>query len=193
MARLNVMGKEPTENSRAWRTEKRKTGNLRSMCRPGSQRDVAVLLLRTNLGTRFQSTAEMPRSGKEVETICDKIAAEILMPTRIFKGLAGDRPDIDTLQLQLTSTCLCRPFFRAAELYRFWSFGVNDGAVNWTAGLTKQRFASVAPASLLALNGQCAVKVARSRSKYTMVRASRVAVEWRCLGNSKRAVFLMTP
>jgi hypothetical protein len=144
----------------------------------------------------FEKTGpRCPRKGDELEKLCDKIAAEILMPTHVFRDLAGKQPAIDRL-LELTEefdASLSATFFRASELYGVCSFGVDDGAISWSAGISKQRVAqagfSLEKSIQLAMKGEPGKEPIEffSGGNYT-----RWNMEWRCLGQQRRAVFLLT-
>ena len=86
----------------------------------------------------FESTGPRPpRSGKELETICDKFAAEVLMPRRSFVRCAGRRPDIGRLfeLAHIFRVSRSAVFLRALDLYRFKSFEIEGEYFNWCFGL----------------------------------------------------------
>jgi len=78
-----------------------------------------------------------PRTGEEVERICDMLAAEFLMPTVEFRNRLGEEPTAERI-LEL-STLFKAPLFstaiRAAEFKDLSVFTLEDQAVTWTFGI----------------------------------------------------------
>jgi len=72
-------------------------------------------------------------SGRELERLCDDIAAELLMPASMFRVDAGPRPDAARIQ-RLASryrTSLAATAMRCAELTTISAFEVLDSGVLW--------------------------------------------------------------
>ena len=90
------------------------------------------------LGHAFMETtgAHPPRSGKELEEICDRFAAEILMPRRAFVGNVGRSPNISAvLEAGYTfRTSRTAAFRRVRDLYRMKCCEFEDGSFNWSYG-----------------------------------------------------------
>ena len=91
------------------------------------------------LGHAFMETtgARPPRWGRELEAICDKFAAEILMPRRAFVGKVGLSPNISAvLEAGYTfRTSRAAAFRRVWDLYRIKCCEFEDGGFNWSYGV----------------------------------------------------------
>ena len=141
----------------------------------------------------FESTGpNPPRTGKELEWICDKLAAEFLMPCNAFLDYAGKSPDISRL-LHISKTFVTsRPtvFRRAAELYRIKAFEYEDTIFNWSCGLNPATKSNLrlwlnksrsAPAGIEEI-------ILPDRHYFT-----KWNMEWHIMGNPNKAIYLMTP
>lgn len=85
----------------------------------------------------FESTgARAPRSGDELEAICDMFAAEILMPHREFvKCLSPSSPITDIVGAAATFQCsILATFRRFAEVHRGNLFVLDSGRMQWGIG-----------------------------------------------------------
>jgi hypothetical protein len=81
-----------------------------------------------------------PRSGAEIEKLCDMLAAEILMPKDAFLERAGSTVSLETLfELKKTfQVSLLAVAFRCFELKRASTFELDDDKhVRWGCGLVK--------------------------------------------------------
>ena len=81
-----------------------------------------------------------PKFGAELERICDKLAAEILMPSKDFKERCGNRATVQTI-VQLAKfygTSLSSTAIRFAELFRVTVFEVNAEQVVWGFGIIRK-------------------------------------------------------
>lgn len=81
-----------------------------------------------------------PRAGKDVERICDKFAAEFLMPTAEFQSRLGRDPTAASL-IELASifrTPLYSTAARAAELGGLSVFTIESQEVTWSHGLVRK-------------------------------------------------------
>ena len=90
------------------------------------------------LGHAFMETTgpRAPRSGAELEEICDRFAAEILMPRRTFVESVGPSPDISTV-LEVARefrTSHAAAFRRVYDLYGMKCCEYEDGWFNWWFG-----------------------------------------------------------
>lgn len=90
------------------------------------------------LGHAFLETtgARPPRSGRELEVICDRFAAEILMPRRAFVDTIGESPNISAvLEAGYTfRTSRAAAFRRVRDLYRVKCCEFEDEWFNWSYG-----------------------------------------------------------
>lgn len=141
MARLNVDRVE-TDDSMVVPGELRKDmekGKLWIAVSPGLPAGRKRFTIAHELGHAFfESTGPRPpRTGIELERICDKLAAEFLMPRRAFLDYAGKSPDIACL-LHISKTFLTSRtavFGRASKLYGSKAFEYEDGYFHWSWGL----------------------------------------------------------
>jgi Zn-dependent peptidase ImmA (M78 family) len=78
-------------------------------------------------------------SGRELERLCDDMAAELLMPASMFRVEAGPRPDAGRIQRLATRyrTSLAATAMRCAELTTISAFEVLDGGVLWQRRISK--------------------------------------------------------
>ncbi len=81
-----------------------------------------------------------PTQCREVEHLCDMIAAEILMPRRLMEGRMKDRPNLKlvfdtskTFQVSLSAAAL-----RIAELSSATVFGVEGSRIVWANGFVRR-------------------------------------------------------
>jgi len=136
------------------------------------------------------------RHGRELERLCDKIAAEILMPKAIFIKLVGNRPTIDRL-IELSrqfETSLSATLIRAAELYGVRAFEVDNGTINWSIGISQREFAGAGSSFQRSIErGMDGESGRESIELHFGSRFTKWQMEWRCVGREKRAVFLLTP
>lgn len=81
----------------------------------------------------------LPRAGKEVERLCDMIAAEILMPRAVISELARGKTSIRTIaKIARTFDVSFRSAaIRCAELKGLTVFEVEKDRVTWAWGMVK--------------------------------------------------------
>lgn len=80
-----------------------------------------------------------PRRGPEVERICDLLASEILMPSKIFSNAANGEALAEKI-IELTETfkaSLSAVCIRYAKLKKVSIFRAVNGEVNWRTGLVR--------------------------------------------------------
>lgn len=90
------------------------------------------------LGHAFMETTgpHVPRSGRELEEICDRFAAEILMPRREFVGCIGGCPEISGVleAANIFRASRVAAFRRVRDLYRVKCCEFENGYFNWSFG-----------------------------------------------------------
>ena len=81
-----------------------------------------------------------PRSGKELERICDMWATEVLMPKKVFLSLCSERCTIEDLFAlrQRFDTSLSATALRLAELKSVSIFSADRNQVLWGYGIVKK-------------------------------------------------------
>jgi IrrE N-terminal-like domain len=98
-----------------------------------------------------------PRAGKEVERLCDMLAAEILMPEERFLGSLPAEIDLSTIQMltRTFDTSWRASAIRCASFRRISIFEADSKEIHWSTGLIKK-------GPVLALDGelQCIIKKA---------------------------------
>ncbi len=141
----------------------------------------------------FESTGPRPpRTGKALERICDKLAAEFLMPRSTFLNYAGEAPDIACL-LHISKTFLTSRtavFGRASKLYRSKAFEYEDGYFHWSWGLdaatkSELRLLLNKLRSEPAGTEQVILSEGHFYTKWNM--------EWKITENPDRTIYHMTP
>jgi hypothetical protein len=146
----------------------------------------------------FESTGpNCPRKGVELERLCDRIAAEILMPQRVFLGQLEQEFSVKrVLELsQLFRTSVSATAIRCAELRKVSVFGVEGHTINWAFGIVKSGPISHTNSTIRDLHAKLnrgepidEVIYLDSRTGYSEWRAQAIR-----LGSEDRALFLLTP
>jgi hypothetical protein len=137
-----------------------------------------------------------PRSGRELERLCDMMATELLMPRAIFVAHAGKDPNIDnvlelarTFQTSITSTAI-----RCAELFKLSVFEVEDGSVLWGYGAIKKGSTRLLDSDLQRVIGEAQTTRRGSAVLHLRVRGSVRAWDVQYQGTKKnRTLFLLQP
>ena len=146
----------------------------------------------------FESTGpNCPRTGVELERLCDKIAAEILMPKQIFLGRLGQEfSATKILDLsQLFRASVSATAIRCAELRKVSVFGVEGDTIIWAFGVVKSGPISRTSFTIRELHAKLnrgepvdEIIYLDSRTGYSEWRAEAMP-----LGSEDRALFLLTP
>lgn len=146
----------------------------------------------------FQSTGpNCPRHGIELERLCDKIAAELLMPKQIFLGRLGQefsaKKILDLSQLFRASVSATA--IRCAELLKVSVFGVDGDTIIWAFGVVKSGPILQTSPTIRGLHAKLnrgervdEIIYLDSRTGYSEWRAEALL-----LGSEDRALFLLTP
>jgi len=146
----------------------------------------------------FESTGpNCPRTGVELERLCDKIAAEILMPKQIFLGRLGQEFSVKKILdlSQLFRASVSATAIRCAELLKVSVFGVEGDTIIWAFGVVKSGPISRTSFTIRELH----TKLNRGEPVNEIIYLdSRTGYsEWRAeampLGSEDRALFLLTP
>ena len=129
---------------------RRDDGVLRIVCATGQSMVRRRFTIAHELGHALveSSGARAPRVGKEVERLCDMLAAELLMPRALFDATLGQGPvngaSIRRLareyQTSLTSTAL-----RCVELRPVSLVCVQDGQLRWKSGTARPTLHELQP------------------------------------------------
>lgn len=144
----------------------------------------------------FESTGpNCPRSGEELERLCDMLAVEMLMPRELFnKSLGGDvRLDAIFGLARLFQVSLSAAAIRCTELREVSVFEVAEDRISWGYGVIKRGFVRVL-GSELRTSIQQAVRGEKIEAMVAINGASWRG-EWRLegtpVGQTGKALFLL--
>jgi len=78
-----------------------------------------------------------PRAGRELEQLCDMLAAELLLPRHVFVRLCDRRPKLDSVVelSRLFDVSLVAAARRCCEFTSMSAFEVDGDVVTWSCGL----------------------------------------------------------
>lgn len=133
-----------------------------------------------------------PRTGTELERLCDLLATEILMPTHIFLSRLGGRLSLQKIfELARTfKTSLSATAIRCSELRRISVFEVENGDVLWSRGVVRKLESALKPAIDRALAGGTVDEILyMSKEAWT----GEWQIEGTPIGRGNRALFLLQP
>lgn len=141
----------------------------------------------------FESTGpNCPRYGRELERICDMLAAEFLMPRRVFSARLG--PTLHPEQVfQLArefETSIMASALRCNRLLGTSIFQVEDGRVVWGYGAIRHQrdlqvdvdaFQNAIKQAMDGTNGEIAINLRRCDR----------GLQWSCSPGQRRALFVV--
>ena len=144
----------------------------------------------------FESTGPgCPRKGRELERLCDKLAATMLMPRSLFVDFIGPTVTLSRLfeAVREFKVSLMSVVRRTCELYRVKAFEIDSGSVGWTYGMSNAMIAGALPSlSHVIEQAMAGSDGTRQVDIYVGANQSRWNLEWRILTPARRAVFLLT-
>ena len=81
----------------------------------------------------FETTGRRPKPSWELERLCDKLAAEFLMPRDVFVNHAGRRPDLGRIRdlCKTFDTGLLSTLCRAGDVYGYRAFELQGDEMEW--------------------------------------------------------------
>ncbi len=147
-----------------------------------------------------QSGPKCPRSGKELERLCDMLATELLMPRREFLREAGKPDDLSWSKIddlsRMFRTSLSATSLRCAELLGVTIFEVEDDSITWAYGSIRK-----GPVAKLHKDIRFAIEKTRRREPIDekIVADADLGgyrewkIEGRLIGQDGRALMLMLP
>jgi hypothetical protein len=146
----------------------------------------------------FESTGpNCPRNGVELERLCDRIAAEILMPRRVFLGQIEQGLTVNrVVELsRLFRASVSATAIRCAELRKVSVFGIEGETISWAFGVVKSGPISRTSSTIQELHAKLTrgesvneIIYLDSRARYSEWRAEAMSI-----GGEDRALFLLTP
>jgi hypothetical protein len=143
----------------------------------------------------FETTGpRCPRSGDEVERLCDMIATELLMPRARFLETVDRDISLDKIMAvaRLFQTSITATAIRFAELLNVSTFEVENAQISWGYGIKKRRAtcSDIENAIRRAMCGQAGEDIVLLNSP---IWRGEWRLEWTPIGNDKRALFLAKP
>lgn len=139
LPRLHVRRVESDDDLMVTGALKREEGDFVIHVYPGLSLGRRRFTIAHELGHAFMETTgpHAPRFGEELEEICDRLAAELLMPRRTFLQYVGRYPDLAMASDAAAAFRASRAavFRRLRELRRIKSCEYEDGSFNWSFGL----------------------------------------------------------
>jgi Zn-dependent peptidase ImmA (M78 family) len=146
----------------------------------------------------IESTGQhAPRNGREVERLCDMLAAEMLMPRDVFaKRLPPNLSMEDVFAISREfQTSLSTTAIRCAELAGVSVFGVESGKITWAHGRMKKGRLDLLDDSLKSLIHAACAGTSGEEQLYLNhdgdVRAWKV--QYQALKRGNQALFLLQP
>ena len=139
----------------------------------------------------FERTGRRPHPSRELERLCDKFAAEFLMPRRVFVSHAGRHPDLERVRelCQTFETGLLSTLGRVSDIYRYRAIELRDEEVVWSRTLSVPVVHQVSD-RIRSLSGQMGVEVV---DLYERGGYSRWNLEWEALGGENHRIGLLRP
>ncbi len=139
----------------------------------------------------FEGTGRRPHPSRELERLCDKFAAEFLMPRRVFVSYAGRHPDLPRVHelCQRFKTGLLATLGRVSDIYRYRAIELWDSKVVWHRRLSVPVLHQVSD-QLKALYGEAGNEVIEL---YEGGGYSRWNLEWEPLGGENHRIGLLYP
>jgi len=139
----------------------------------------------------FERMGRRPRPSRELERLCDKFAAEFLMPRRIFLSHAGRNPDLGHVRqlCQTFETGLLSTLGRVSDIYRYGAIELRDEEVVWSRRLSVEVRHQVS-ARIRSSSGQFGADVV---DIYERGGYSRWNLQWEALGDEDHSVGLLRP
>ena len=141
----------------------------------------------------FEGTGpNCPRHGRELERICDLLAAEFLMPRAVFLARTGDdlRPGQVLGLARDFGTSVMATALRCRELLQASVFHVEDARVSWGYGAVERQ------RDLQSDSGGFGEAIGRAMEgergqQSVFVRQAPARLEWVCLRGGRRALFVL--
>jgi hypothetical protein len=146
----------------------------------------------------FETTGKNPpRSGREVERLCDMIATELLMPRACFGPCIRESVCLDgVLRLaRLFQTSVSATAIRCAELCGVSFFETENGKFCWGYGAVRSSWTISSQESLSQAVASAFDEDRGSDEIYLIFgnRGRAWLVEWRRIGQGDRTLFMLRP
>ena len=139
----------------------------------------------------FEWSGRRPQPSVELERLCDKFAAEFLMPRKLFAKHAGWRPGLGQIRdlCNTFDTGLFSTLRRAADLYGYRAFELDGDEVGWRCRVSRV-FVSQVSRLVFEGRGDSGSEVVElfERGEY-----SRWELQWSVLGGMDHRIALLRP
>ena len=139
----------------------------------------------------FERLGMRPRPSWELERICDKFAAEFLMPRETFRFYAGPEPSLRRIRelCSTFNTSLQATICRAGNIYNYRAFESREDTVVWNLDLNKRVFPLLrsAVAGLDGLSGSERIDL------YEYGYSTAWTLEWESLSSMNHRIGLLRP
>ena len=139
----------------------------------------------------FEGTGRRPHPSQELERLCDKFAAEFLMPRQVFVSHAGRQPDLGrVLELcRIFETGLLSTLGRVSDIYGYRALELRGDEVVWRRRMSVPVLHQVSD-RVQGLSGHMGTEVVDlfERGGY-----STWKLEWQALGGKSHRIGLLRP
>jgi hypothetical protein len=146
----------------------------------------------------FEKTGRnAPRSGRELERLCDMIATELLLPWKHFAPRIHENICLDNVlhlanvfQTSVTATAI-----RCAEVCGVSAFEMEGNQLRWGYGVVRTRY-DIISETALADTVSASAHSDSGCNEFDLAFGSRVGrwgIEWRHIGSADRRIFLLRP
>lgn len=139
----------------------------------------------------FERTGRRPHPSRELERLCDKFAAEFLMPRRVFVSLAGRHPDLPRIHelCRKFETGLLSTLGRVSDIYGYRAIELRGSEVVWSRRLSVPVLHQVSDQ----LQTLCGEAGNETIDLYERGLYSRWNLEWEALGGENHRIGLLYP
>ncbi len=144
----------------------------------------------------FEKTGRnAPRTGCELERLCDMIATEILMPWKHFAPRIRENVCLENILhlARIFQTSVSATAIRCVEVCGVSAFEIESNQLRWGCGAVRSRYDITSEASL----ARAVTSSAHSDSGGDQIdmslgnHARRWVIEWRRIGSADRRIFLL--
>lgn len=139
----------------------------------------------------FEMSGRRPHPSRELERLCDKFAAEFLMPRRDFVAHAGSRPDLSRVHelCQRFETGLQATLIRVSDIYHYRAIELMNGRVVWRRRFSLPSLYEVRDRMMVL----CGKKGSELIDLYDRGGYSRWILEWEILDGENHRIGLLHP
>lgn len=193
--RLNVTGIDEDENLPVVGELRRAENGFRIVCAANQSTARRRFTIAHELGHAvLESTGpRAPRVGLELERLCDRLAAEILMPSVSFRLALGNRAAVASTIRELASqfqTSLSAAAIRCSELQPISVLEIQRGRIRWVRGPAKPGHHQLDEVLRQAFDGEPGDGLVFIRAG---ARATAYRTEWLRMSAERSGLLVMIP